>query len=74
MCRYLNVSEASALLSEIRVSRAWDDGVEAETLTAAHNFSNDITNFSYGLVEAAAQLEAVDQQEASLINSLIGGS
>ena len=74
MCRYLNVSEASALLSEIRVSRAWDDGVEAETLTAARNFSNDITNFSHGLVEAAAQLEAVDQQEASLINSLIGGS
>ena len=74
MCRYLNVSEASALLSEIRVSRAWDDGVEAETLTAARNFSNDISNFSYGLVEAAAQLEAVDQQEASLINSLIGGS
>ena len=62
----LSADEVEALLSELSMSTAWNDGKEASTLASASSYKNTMTNIAGNLNKAADRIVEIDQQGAQI--------
>ena len=62
----LSADEVEALLSELSMSTAWNDGKEASTLASASSYKNTMTNIAGNLNKVADRIVEIDQQGAQI--------
>ncbi|AMQ13923.1 hypothetical protein CUGBS08_00352 [Streptococcus agalactiae] len=64
MAMHLDQSEVDALVSDIKMSTVWNDGVETSDYEALDHYKTKMTTFTTNLVTVAQNLTAQDEQLA----------
>lgn len=62
----LSSGEVEELLSELSLSKAWNEGIEASTLDSASAYTSKMTGIAGNLNKAADNIVAIDQKGAQI--------
>lgn len=62
----LSSGEVEELLSELSLSKAWNEGIEASTLDSASAYTSKMTGIAGNLNKAADKIVEIDQQGAQI--------